>query len=163
MTQGYKDADRMHKDNRGVYYASTMYCEEFNTDKIKIFTQHWLTSKMWNTSNLINKYYILLTNSLVHVLDKLKKTESLHRYQIHKLFNFHNISALCHNLTQFTLLTEAFEDKPDPLFKKPVKKTDKKERREEDLMAEIFCYEVQRRFTDRILMPKDRLEVLNKI
>ena len=38
MTQGYKEADRMHKDYRGVYYSTTMYCEEFNTDKIKIFT-----------------------------------------------------------------------------------------------------------------------------
>jgi hypothetical protein len=60
-------------ESRFLFYANTIYLDEYDFDKYKTFVQHWLTSKMWNTSKLINKYYILMTNSLMALLEKMKR------------------------------------------------------------------------------------------
>jgi hypothetical protein len=94
-------------DHRFLFYVNTLYMNEFDNDKMKVFVQHWLTSKMWNTSKLLNKYYILITNCLISVSDKLRRQDNLTNMQILPLNNFHYIARLCHNLAHFTLLTDS--------------------------------------------------------
>ena len=59
--------------SRFVFYANTLYIDEYDFDRYKIFVQHWLTSKLWNTSKILNKYYILMTNTIMSLLDKMKR------------------------------------------------------------------------------------------
>lgn len=60
-------------ESRFLFYANTLYQDELDLDRYKIFVQHWLTSKMWNTSKIINKYYILIANCLMTLQDKMKR------------------------------------------------------------------------------------------
>jgi hypothetical protein len=44
-------------------YSATVYFDEYDSmgmDRYKAFGQQWLTSKIWTTSKLINKYYVLI-------------------------------------------------------------------------------------------------------
>lgn len=68
-----KVAGRSPLESRFLFYANSLYVDEYDFDRYKQFVQHWLTSKMWSTSKLVNKYYILITNSVISLLEKLKR------------------------------------------------------------------------------------------
>ena len=96
---------------------------------------------MWNTSKLINKYYILITNSVMALLDKMKRQELFHNSSFLKLTSFHLLSRFCCNLANYTLISD------DP------KEITIKGHKEEDSAANMMVYEMLRAYADRILMP----------
>jgi len=87
-------------------HGTTVYLDEYEQDKQKIFVQYWLTSKMWCTSTLVNKYYILITNAVMNLLEKVKRQEIFHNSQLTRLTNFHFLSRLCQNLVNFTSISD---------------------------------------------------------
>lgn len=82
-------------DSRFLFYTNTLYQDEFEADKYKSFVQHWLTSKMWSTSKLVNKYYIMITNSLMSLLEKMKRQDVFHYSSFLKLNSFHFFAKYC--------------------------------------------------------------------
>jgi len=99
---------------------------------------------MWNCSKLINKYYILITNVLMTLFDKMKRTNDFHRSSFLPLTNFHFVAKFCQNLANFTFLSDVWAELVP------------KHRREEDAVAEMISYEIMRTFSDRILSPNQR-------
>lgn len=130
--------------SRFTFYANTLYVDEYDFDRYKIFVQHWLTSKMWNTSKIVNKYYILMTNSIMALIDKLKRQEYFHNSSFLRLTNFHIFSRFCANLANYTLIS----DEPSEIILKGF--------REEDAAANMMIYEISRSFGDRIMLPTHR-------
>ena len=45
---------KSHSD-RLTYYTNTIYFDELDSDRFRMFVQNWLTNKSWNTSKLVNK------------------------------------------------------------------------------------------------------------
>ena len=43
------------KSDRLTYYTNTIYFDELDNDRFRMFVQNWLTNKSWNTSKLVNK------------------------------------------------------------------------------------------------------------
>lgn len=43
------------QSDRFTYYTNTIYFDELDNDRFRIFVQSWLTNKSWNTSKLVNK------------------------------------------------------------------------------------------------------------
>jgi hypothetical protein len=43
------------ESNRFTYYTNTIYFDELDNDRFRMFVQNWLTNKSWNTSKLVNK------------------------------------------------------------------------------------------------------------
>lgn len=44
-----------NKSERFTYYTNTIYFDELDNDRFRMFIQNWLTNKSWNTSKLVNK------------------------------------------------------------------------------------------------------------
>jgi hypothetical protein len=79
-------------NSRFLFYTNTMYLDEYDSmgiDRYKVFAQQWLTSKMWSTSKLINKFYILIANTMIVFLDKIRRIDSLHYSTRLRLTSFH--------------------------------------------------------------------------
>jgi hypothetical protein len=114
-----------------------------------VFIQHWLTSKMWNTSKIVNKYYILITNCLMTLSEKLKRSDIFHYSSFLRLNSFHLFSRFCANLANYTLIS----DDSDEITGFESKSNRGIGSREEDLAADMMAYELQRTIADRILMP----------
>ena len=49
MLKGKQDNDRF------TYYINTIYFDELDNDRFRMFVQEWLTNKSWSTSKLVNK------------------------------------------------------------------------------------------------------------
>lgn len=103
---------------------------------------------MWNTSKIVNKYYILITNSLMHLLEKLKRQDNYHNSSFVRLNSFHLFAKYCQNLVNYTLISD---DSKEIIVKGL---------REEDSAADMMSYEFQRTYGDRILMPSHRISFL---
>jgi len=58
-----------------LFYTTTLFCDEINIERYKPFVHHWLTTKSWEQSTLVTKYYILITNALLSMTDKIKKND----------------------------------------------------------------------------------------
>ena len=43
------------QSDRFTYYTNTIYFDELDNDRFRMFVQNWLTNKSWNTSKLVNK------------------------------------------------------------------------------------------------------------
>lgn len=147
----YKVDGRHNDQQRFMFYATTIYQDEFEMEKCKIFIQHWLTSKMWSTSKIINKYYILITNTLVSLLEKIKRQEHIHDSSFQRLTSFHLISKFCANLTNYTLIS----DDPKEITPEGLK--------EEDAACNMACYEIMRTFGDRIMLPTQKTIFLQRL
>ena len=61
---------------------------------------------MWNTSKVVNKYYILITNSLMQLLEKMKRQDNYHNSSFSKLTSFHLFAKYCQNLVNYTLISD---------------------------------------------------------
>jgi len=144
------------QSNRFLFYSNTLYQDEYDSERIKIFIQHWLTSKMWNTSKLVNKYYILITNCLMFLNERLKRQEIFHQSSFLKLNSFHLFARFCSNLANYTLISDEVDELVD-------KSSFTREFREEDYSANMMAYELQRTMGDRILMPQHRVTFLAKV
>lgn len=88
-------AGRRDRSDKFIYYTNTIYHDTFDSDRYRVFIQNWLTSKSWNTSKLVNKFYILITNSLMSIYDKLASNPDFSNNQILPLHNFHQFSNFC--------------------------------------------------------------------
>lgn len=106
---------------------------------------------MWNTSKLINKYYILITNSTMTLLDKIKRQEYFHNSSFLRLTNFHIFARFCANLANYTLIS----DDTNEISVKGLK--------EEDSVGNMMLYEMARNFSDRIIFPNHRNSLMVRI
>ena len=90
---------------------------------------------------MINKYYILMTNAVMALFDKLKRQEYFHNSTFLRLINFHIFTRFCGNLVNYTLIT----DDPKEIIIKGQK--------EEDAVANMMLYEMCKSIGDRIMLP----------
>ena len=131
--------------NRFLFYTNTQYTDEMPIEKYKSFVQHWLTSKMWTPNKLLQKYYIIITNGLMQLLERVKRSESMHNSSFSPLFSFDILAKFCSSLVMNTVISD------DPY------EIGLKGQREEDAIANVVLYEVFRNYADRIYKPQDRL------
>ena len=103
---------------------------------------------MWNTSKIVNKYYILMTNSLMQLLEKMKRQDNFHNSSFSRLTSFNLIAKYCSNLINYTLISD------------DIKELTLKGMREEDAAADMMAYELFRTYGDRIMMPSHRINFL---
>mmetsp|Transcript_14686 Transcript_14686/g.16969 ORF Transcript_14686/g.16969 Transcript_14686/m.16969 type:complete len:186 (+) Transcript_14686:1889-2446(+) len=94
------------KSDRFTYYVNSIYFDELDNDRFRMFIQNWITNKSWSTSKLVNKFYILITNSLMSIKEKLLKNDRFSESQKLKVFNFHHFVRLLSNLSTFTLMLD---------------------------------------------------------
>ena len=140
-----KVADRSPLKSRFLFYTNTQYADEMPIEKFKPFVQHWLTSKMWTPNRLLQKYYITITNGLMQLLERVKRTESMHNSSFSPLYSFDILAKFCSSLVVNTIISD------DP------REIGTKGQREEDAVANMVLYEVFRNYADRIYKPQDRL------
>ena len=96
-----------------------------------------------------------MANALVNLAHKMKyHQESFSSSSLQKLHNFALIAKFCKNIVQTSFCTNT----ADVLQLKSAK-----DGRDEDALADIFCYEAMRTFGDRIMRPKNRIEFQNKL
>ena len=131
--------------NRLLFYTNTQYSDEMPIEKYKSFVQHWLTSKMWTPNKLLQKYYIIITNGLMTLLERVKRAESMHNSSFSPLFSFDILAKFCSSLVMNTVISD------DPF------EIGLRGQREEDAIANVVLYEVFRNYADRIYKPQDRL------
>lgn len=119
--------------------------------------QTWFTTSSWATSSLVTKYYILITNALDKLLKLIKRNEtSFSHSSLSKIHRFQYISNFCTNVVFSSVNTE----KDDVFCTPPGQRSN---RREEDALADIFCYEAMRCFGDRIMRAKARSDFVQKL
>lgn len=131
--------------NRFLYYCNTQYTDETPIEGYKAFVQHWLTSKMWTPNRLLQKYYIIITNGLMKLLERVKRTEQMQNSSFSPLFSFDILSKFCSSLVLNTVISD------DPW------EIGLKGQREEDAIANVVLYEIFRNYADRIYKPQDRI------
>ena len=145
------------KKDRFAFQTTTVYCEEISIESSKPFVQTWFTTDAWPTSTLITKYYILMTNALDKLLKQMKRNEgAFATSSLSKLHRFQYIAKFCSNVVTSSVNTE----KEDVFCYPPGQASS---RREEDALADIFCYEAMRCFGDRIMRPKPRSDFIAKL
>lgn len=146
-----------NKMERFSFYSVNMYAEEITTDRYKTFVQLWLTTTAWQQSHFVTKYYILVTNALISMVEKLEDKEDMFSASsIMPIHKFAFVAKFCHNIVMLSNLTDSTE----MVFGRGA---DQLGKREEDAIAEIFCYEALRTFGDRILRPSARTEFCKKL
>jgi hypothetical protein len=140
-----KLAGRKPLTNRFLFYTSTQYTDEMPIEKFKPFIQHWLTSKSWTPNKLLQKYYIIITKSLMSLLEKVRRSDSMHNSSFTPLFSFDILAKFCSSLVLNTVISD------------DAKEIGSKGQREEDAVANLVLYEVLRNYADRIYKPQDRI------
>jgi hypothetical protein len=63
------------KKDRFLFYTTTLFCEEIDSDRFKPFVQYWLTSNAWETCDMVKRFYILITNALMSLVKTMKSNE----------------------------------------------------------------------------------------
>jgi len=145
------------KKDRFAFQMTSLYCEEISIENAKPFIQTWFTTDSWSTSSLVSKYYILITNALDKLLKQIKRNEaSFSHSSLSKLHKFQFIANFCYSTVVASVNTEK-----DDVFNLPPGVS--KRRREEDALADIFCYQAMRCFGDRMMRPKARADFINKL
>jgi hypothetical protein len=104
----------------------------------------------------VTKYYILVSNALISLCEKMKRNDSFFNSSLSKLVKFQYVAKFCQNIVFNSMNTDASE----VLGVEPGIHS---KRREEDAIADIFCYEAMRCFGDRIMRPSFRTEFLGKL
>lgn len=141
---------KLHRESdRFTYYVNSLYFDELDNDRFRMFVQNWLTNKTAsNTSKLVNKFYILITNSLMSIKEKITRSEDYSKSQVLPIINFHHFVRLCSNFSHFTLMLS------DTLAE---------HEKEEDVIAQLLAFELSSTFGDRIQSPSIRTDFHNKI
>ena len=81
------------KQERFLFSTTTLYCDEISIDKYKPFINTWLTTAVWPQSSLMTKYYILVSNALQSLAEKIKRNEALYsNSSLSKIHKFQYIS-----------------------------------------------------------------------
>lgn len=96
---------------------------------------------MWSPNKLLQKYYIIITNSIKQLLDKVKRSEQMQNSSFSNLCQFDLLAKFCSSLVTNTVISD------DP------KEVGLVGAREEDTMANMVIYEVLRNYADRIYKP----------
>lgn len=79
-------------NSRFLFYANSIYLDEFDasgTERFKSFAQQWLTSRLWGANKLLTKYYILIQNTVLLFIEKVKRIDALHNSSLLNLSSFH--------------------------------------------------------------------------
>lgn len=90
---------------------------------------------MWNTSRILNKYYILISNTALVFLEKLKRVDAMNNSSMTKLNSFHLFQRFCSNLVFYTASIDQAVDHYN---------------KEEDLASNAMIYELMRTYGDRL-------------
>lgn len=109
---------------------------------------------------MITKYYILITNALDTLLKAIKKSDATFSHSsLSSIHKFQYIANFCSNVVNSTVSTEKDDvfNVPETTGRRRVKQ------REEDALADIFCYEAMRCFGDRIMRPNPRTTFIKKL
>ena len=147
------------KQERFLFSTTTLYCDEISIDKYKPFVNTWLTTAVWPQSGLMTKFYILVSNALQSLAEKMKRNEGLYsNSSLSKIHKFQYISQFCANIVTLSLNTERAD-----VFNVNTKADQQHMRREEDAVADIFCYQAMRTFGDRIMRPSARADFQAKL
>jgi hypothetical protein len=96
-------------ESRFLFYSNSVYLDENDSmglERYKVFAQQWFTSKLWQTSKLLNKYYILIQNTMITFLDKLRRMDSLHNSSLLRLTSFHLFQKFCTNIVTYSMTLE---------------------------------------------------------
>lgn len=76
-------------------------------ESFKLFIQSWLTSNYWPVSQLITKFYLLISNSLLMLLEKMKNSENIiNNFSYSSLCSFHFVAKFCANLVINSSITD---------------------------------------------------------
>ena len=137
-------AGREPYDNRFLYYTHSQYIDELPIEKYKPYLQHWLTSKMWAPNKLLQKYYIIITNCMLRLLEATKRSDSMQNSSFSKLCSFDILAKFAASLVMNTVISDDAAE------------IGVKGQGEEDVMANLVLYEVLRNYADRIYKPADR-------
>lgn len=98
---------------------------------------------MWSPNKLLQKYYIIITNGLMELLARVKRSEQMQSSSFSPLFGFDLLAKFCSSLVLNTVISdEPGEIGPDGT--------------EEEAIANVVLYEVFRNYADRIYRPGDR-------
>ena len=91
-----------------------------------------------------------MANALVNLAHKMQyHQETFSNSSLQKLHKFALIAKFCKNIVYTTFCTNTTD---------VLNLTNAKDGRDEDALADIFCYEAMRTFGDRIMRPKNRVE-----
>jgi hypothetical protein len=75
MTENSEFKATSKRNERFLFYTTTLFCEEIEADRFKNTVQYWLTSNAWETSDMIKRFYIIITNALMALQIQLKNNE----------------------------------------------------------------------------------------
>lgn len=95
---------------------------------------------------MLSKFYLLISSSLLVMLDKMSNAEGLNNFTFSPITSFHFVAKFCANL----VINSSFTDSKADVFGLG---TASKDRPEEEAVADLFCYEFMRTFGDRLLRP----------
>ena len=111
MAENTNFVSTTHKSERFLFYSTTLYCDEIKMESFKHYVQNWLTTGQWPVSSLISKYYLLISNSIMNLLDKMKKAENVvDNFTFTSLTSFHFLVKFCQNLIANTSLVDKKQD-----------------------------------------------------
>ena len=139
--------DSMGEQRRFLSHVHKLQLSSLNQTCYKTYIAQWLTSKLWESNVLLNKYYILITTTLMKVGEYLGKLEPVRNTQYHRLNSFQHIWSVIKSLVFFTQKVEV---------KGNVLEVD-------SFVCKMLVYEVNRCITDRVLVPKWREEMEERI
>ena len=145
------------KQDRFLHHTTTLYCNEIEQDQFKYFIQSWLTSNAWNVSQLVSRFYLLISNSLLTLLDKMEgMATQVNSFSYSNLTGFQYVSLFCSSLVQHSSVTDSRQDVYG-LSAEANAKT------EEEAVADLFCYEAMRTFGDRMMRPQVKIALMEKL
>ncbi len=149
MIEQTKFPGRHPVQSRFLFYSNSIYMDEYDSmglERYKVFAQQWFTSKLWTTSKLLNKYYILIQNTMITFLDKLRRMDSLHNSSLLRLTSFHLFQKFCSNLVTYSMTLEETRTQAQ----QALSATQTGALKEEDIVANVLSYEVMRMYGDRV-------------
>lgn len=91
------------------------------------------------------------------LIDKMKNSESiLNNFTYSPLTSFHFVAKFCANL----VINSSFTDSKADVYGLGAEAN---QRREEEAVADLFCYEVMRTFGDRLMRPSAKQFFMEKL
>ena len=99
---------------------------------------------MWAPNKLLQKYYIIITNCMLKLLEKVKQSDQMNYSSFSNLCSFDILARFCSSLVMNTVISD------------DAKEIGVKGAKEEDTVANVVLYEVMRNYADRIYKPQDR-------
>ncbi len=97
---------------------------------------------------MLNKYYILITNTALCFIEKLKRIDAMNNSTFQKMTSFHLFQRFCSNLVFYTTTLDEVVDKS---------------LKEEDIASNIMIYELMRVYGDRLHRATQRSVLIQKL